>query len=329
MSSSRPSGSVIAAGVVAICGSCLAILGCGLALIGIALIPATPTASQLPASIKSMAEAMFLFFLAIAVFGVFTGVGVVRLKNWARISALVWAGITTCFSALLILSTLLMPFPNPPGEHAVSLVMLKAFLVLFYSFALGIGIWWLILFNRPNIRAQFSGAVLADQAELPERPRCPLPVAAVAGFLAFSFLCVLVMPLLHVPLPVVLFGYRLHGPLGSGIFLLTAILTLAGAVGLWRLKQWSYPLIVGLQSFWLLSGTITFLSPSYERNMQEVLNEMQMPQANVEFASQIYLHRHSWPFIVGLFPSVLILVILVYYRVPFRNMAQAAARKPD
>lgn len=328
MNPSQMSGSVIAAGVVAILGSCLAILGCAFALLGTMLLPSTPADNQLPPIFKAITVALTVFFLAIAIFGIFTGVGILRRKNWARISAMVWAGITTPLCVLVLLFTLFMPSPTAPQENAPSLLAVKVFLLLFYAIPIGTGIWWLILFTRPNVRAQFSGEVLPTQPEASERPRCPLPVAVIAGFLLFSFPFVLLFPLLHIPIPVILFGHRIHGQLGSGIFAFTAVLSLAAGIGLLRLKQWSYPLVIGLQSFWLLSGTISFLSPSHERNMREFMDEMHVPQADV--AAQSYLHSHSWPFLVGFLPSIVILVILSYYRVPFWKAAHAAeeARLP-
>jgi hypothetical protein len=323
MSPSKPSPSVIAAGIVAILGSVFAILGCAFALIGIAMLSSAKPPEALPASVKSIAMAVMLFFMAVAVFGVFSGIGLLRLKNWARISALVWAGITVFFSASTLLFILFIPFPTPPGQQPMPLVLVKAFMFIFYGTPLGIGIWWLILFNRPGIRAQFFGTGLPDQLAEPTGPRCPLPVVVVAAFLVFSFVTVLAFPLFRIPLPVIVFGRMVHGPLGFGIFALTALLSLAAAIGLLKLKRWSYPLILGLQSFWLLSGAVTFLSSSFERNMQLVYSEMHLPEAYT--ISQMYLHTRSFA-LAGLLPSLFILGILLYYRHRFLEAADEVER---
>ncbi len=329
MNTSRVSASVIAAGIVAILGSCLAILGIALGLIGIALIPSTSAVHQMPAAVRSMTMAMLALFLGVAVFGVFTGVGLIRLKNWARISAMIWAGITAVFGSLILLFTLFMPIPSAPGGQPAAVAVVKVFLFVFYAVPVVIGIWWLILFNRPNIRAQFSGlAPGSSVTEETAKPRCPLPVAVIAGFLVFSFLCVLlVVPLFHFRVPMLLFGHLLRGRFGFGILMLTAVLILIAAMGLWRLKRWSYPLIIGLQAFWLLNGTITFLSPNFGQNMQEILNETQMPVRSataMDWASQNYLHSVWWMMILGLVPNLLILAILLYYRDAFQKAAAEA-----
>ena len=140
--------------------------------------------------------------------------------------------------------------------------------------------------------------------------------------MTFSFVMVFLMALLHFPLPVVMFGHLLRGQLGAAVLALTTVLTLAAAVGLWKLKHWSYPLIIALQSFWLISAAVTFLSPSYEQNMREVFEEMHMPET--AWAPEMYMRSHAWVMIMGLLPSLVILLILLYYRVPFHNAADRA-----
>jgi hypothetical protein len=321
MSSSKPSASVIVAGVVAILGSALAIFISALGLIGTALISSTPIRENLPAPAKSVAMVTLLFFMAVAGFGIFTGVGLFRLKSWARISALVWAGIIAFFSALILLFLPFIPLPETSAGQSVPAAHLKVLMYLAYGIPLVVGIWWLILFTRPGIRAQFSGEAPPNQLQAPQRPRCPLPVAFVGGFFVFSFLFTFAFPLLHMPLPVILFGHRLNGTLGPGVFALTATLLLAGGLGLLKLKHWSYPLVLGVQFFWLASSTVTFLSSSYERNMQQVLEEMHLPQPNT--VSQMYLDNRPLA-LAGLLPSILIIVILLYYRERFLTAAKAA-----
>jgi len=322
---SRPSGPVTVAGVIAIIGSCLAIFGCAMAWVGITMLPSTPSAPQLPPSVKSAAAAAMLFFLAVAVFGVFTGVGILRLKNWARISAMIWAALVAIFGSLSLVFALFVPLPSPPAGPSVPMLAVRVLLFVFYGIPVAIGIWWLILFNRPAVRAQFAGTPPVDQPVLPKAPRCPLPVAVIAGFLGVSFVLVLLMALAGFPFPVLLFGHVIRGQLGAAIFALTTVLTLASAIGLWKLKRWSYPLLIGLQLFWLASGAVTFLSSSYEQNMREIMNDMQLPQTDA--STQIYLHGHAWTLLIGLLPSIAMLAILLYYRVPFWEAAEAAEKQ--
>jgi hypothetical protein len=321
MSSSKPSASVIVAGAVAILGSALAIFVCALGLIGTALISSAPGRENLPAPAKSAAMVMLLFFMAVAVFGIFTGVGLFRLKSWARISALVWAGIIAFFSALILSFLPFMPVPETSAGLSEPAAHLKFLMYLAYGIPLVVGIWWLTLFTRPGIRAQFSAEALPDQPQAPRRPHCPLPVAVIGGFFVLSFLFTFAFPLLHMPLPVILFGHRLNGTLGPAVFALMATLLLAGGLGLLKLKRWSYPLVLSVQFLWLSSSTVTFLSSSYERNMQQVLEEMHLSQ--LDTVSQMYLHNRPLA-LAGLVPSILIILILLHYRERFLTAAKAA-----
>jgi hypothetical protein len=49
-------------------------------------------------------------------------------------------------------------------------------------------------------------------------------------------------------------------------------------MGLLKLKKWSYPLVLAMQGFWLLSGIVTVLSPTYPKLMQETLSQMRLPE---------------------------------------------------
>jgi hypothetical protein len=109
--------------------------------------------SPMPTFVQTTAIAGMAFLLAQAALGIFTGVGLLRLRNWARISALVWAGITVPFALLIVFIMLLVPLPVPPRPEAPAHLMLflRFFLVLFYGIPLGVGIWWLILFTRKGV----------------------------------------------------------------------------------------------------------------------------------------------------------------------------------
>jgi hypothetical protein len=98
-----PSTGVTAAGIVAILGSVLTVLGVLMGLAGLLLVPHVRGALRLPFFARTVAIVMMCAFLGVAVFGIFAGVGLLRLKNWARIATLVWAGIAAPFSAPILL----------------------------------------------------------------------------------------------------------------------------------------------------------------------------------------------------------------------------------
>jgi hypothetical protein len=90
---------VTAAAVVAIIFGAFGVLGGLLIEASMLLMPEARTSAGRPAippGARTMAGIVWLFLIAVAVFGIFVGVGIVRRRNWARISLLVWGGLPGC-----------------------------------------------------------------------------------------------------------------------------------------------------------------------------------------------------------------------------------------
>src|SRR4029077_10481858 len=95
------------------------------------------------------------FILALGIWGLATGIALLGHRNWARISTLVWSGLTVTFGTLILIvaSSIKLPVaPNsPPGTANVA----RAFFVFVYGVPIAIGIWWLVLFTRKSVAALF------------------------------------------------------------------------------------------------------------------------------------------------------------------------------
>jgi hypothetical protein len=319
MNPSGPSSSVVAAGVVGILASLITILIAVLAIVGLNLMPTEGATQPLPPFAKSMAVMMMLFLAGLAIFGVFTSVGVLHLKKWARISMLVWGGVMAAFSGLALPFAMFMPLPEPPAEAPMALPFLRVLLSIVYGIPLLIGVWWLLLLNQRAVKDQFLLAAQPDgqldgQPAAPPRPRCPLPLAVLAGFSIFSAAFSLLLPFTNFPASVILFSHRFHGVTGVLLYCLSAGLVLVGATGLLRLKRWSYPLMLGQYFFWMASGTVTLVSPNYERNLREILSQMSLPEGP---ASQAAFAQTRMFGIVSLIPGVLLIWLLLYFHTRF------------
>src|SRR5690242_17640221 len=100
---------VTAAGVVAVIFSSFGILGCGLVMLSLLMIPhlpANPSAPAMPDATRAMVAGIYGFFLAICIGELIVAINVLRRRNWARIVILVWAGIMAFLSALTCIATL-------------------------------------------------------------------------------------------------------------------------------------------------------------------------------------------------------------------------------
>jgi hypothetical protein len=128
---SSASASIISAAVVAIIGSALAIIFLSIGLFSFALMGFRQN-PVLPAPLKIGMEVMMALFIGVAIFGVVTGIGLIRLRNWARISAMSWAGISICIAAFSVASILAMPFPSPPNAPAGMVGVVRWSVIGFY-----------------------------------------------------------------------------------------------------------------------------------------------------------------------------------------------------
>jgi len=324
--SSKPSasGSVIAAAVVAIAGSVLTILVFSLVLLSFALVGSAQT-PETPAFLKIALEIMFVLFLCVAIFGVVTGVGLIRLRNWARISALVWAGVCSFFGAFGVLIVSIAPFPTPPNIPPQSMSIFRGVALFMYLVPLLIGVWWLILFNRKSIKAQFAGQNIAGDPILQQKPRCPTPIAVLAWIYIVSVLNFVVFLFLPFRMPVFLFGHVVSGAAGKIVLILSCLLFATAGVGLLKLKPWSYPLTIGMQVFWLASGVVSMLNPNYKSVMNSAMAEMRnsMHLPSPTFQAPDYMCFESWGMFVGFLIAGAVLGMLLYYRKRF--LAAAAA----
>ena len=322
MNPSRRSSSVVAAGVVGIIASLFAILIAVAVIVGLSAMPPGNAAASIPPFAKSMVVAMMILFGGMAIFGIFTSVGVLHLKNWARISMLIWGGVMAVFCGLVLVFVAFGPLQEPPGGTPVSFLYVRILISVVYGIPFLIGAWWLWLFNQQRVKEQFLTAPAADgwQPAAPQ-PRCPLPLAILAGFSIFSAGFSLLLPLTNFPVNVILFGYRFHGALGVALFFLSAGIFFVGAVGMLRLKRWSYPLMLGQYFFWMASGTVTLVSPSYERNMQEMMSQMSLPEGPLGQAALAQTRVFG---ILSLIAGVLLIWLLLYYH---NRFVEACAAK--
>ena len=291
---------------------------------GLYLTPVTkarPDVPPIPPFALTAATIMFVVMFFVAAFGILTGIGLFQLKNWARISALVWAGITVFFGSLALIFILIIPFPTVPSAPAVNMTAVKGMLAIFYGLPILIGVWWLILFNQKNTKGLFTRTSVLSTSPVPTEPRCPLPLAVLAGFMLFSVISMFLVPFMHVPVTMILFGQRLRGEFGAFLFAAITVLNLAAAIGLLRLKRWGYWLTFGMYGFAANSGTVTALRSNYGQNMREIFSEMQMPEASGPVLELLNSRLFA---LATLVPVLIILGVLAYYRQRFLQAAAAA-----
>jgi hypothetical protein len=86
--------------------------------------------------------------------GIVTGIGLLRVWRWARISTLIFSGLLAAFGVAEAVASLLMPgdVDTPRWE----LIMFKTFLILLDLIPIAAGIAWLVFFTRKDVKAYFQ-----------------------------------------------------------------------------------------------------------------------------------------------------------------------------
>ncbi len=346
---------VTVAGVIAIIFAVLGVLVGILIEVSMLLIPDAQTSAghpAIPPGTRAMGGIVWFFMIAVCVFGIFVGAGVLRRRNWARISILVWAAFMTMVSAVTI-PVLFLVFNAMPGmmpaDANVAPVMsfMKWFIVLFYGIPLGVGIWWLVLFTRPRVSAAFtapaqalatyppttmdvSGFPLSAPTTAPSlapKPACPLPLMILASFLIFSAFSMLLIVLVPVTgsMPFFFFGHFYSGLTAKFILGLMGLLYGAGGAGIFKLKPWALHTVLGLQLVFLLNGTLSILNPRFLTVMQEAMQQSYAENPALAGGNPFLTSSLLQTFmIIGLCFGAAIVAVTLFYRSRFLEAAAAA-----
>jgi hypothetical protein len=345
---------VTAAGVVAILIGALGALGAifiEASMLSVFRLASANKGVPFPGAARAMASVTWLFLFLLAVFGIFVGAGILRRRNWARISILIWGGLMAFFSAITMVATFFvmnnLPSTLPNAADAASFMdVFKWVLALFYAIPLGVGIWWLILFTRKPVVDDFNpllarlhpGKTLdasgfpqeppAPPSYVPGGPACPLPLLIIAGLDIFSG--VFMLTFLFIPysfitsIPFFLFGHAFHGGFSLVFFALLGVVYAICGVGIIKLKPWALDPLIWCKALLFLSGIVTLLNPQFVPTMKEAIAKT-MP-TNPELPANLFPFSDTYfksMMAFGYVFSGVLLAILIVYRKRFLEAARA------
>ena len=262
---SRPVG-ITASAIVAILGSIFALL---MAVMMVASLFIQTTQPHPPNSAQFVIASAALF-VATAGIGIWTSVGLFRLRSWARTSILVFGGFLAACSAFSLLITMAVPIPRQYSagtEHIFRLVM-----AVMFGIPLAIGVWWLIQFNTQSTKAAFASPI----AEAP--PRRPISITVIAwALIAGTASCLFLIP---TRMPVFLFGAIFNGWIAGVIYALFAALSLYIGKGLLDLRERARVLAIGWFGFSLVHLSLVTLVPPLRQRMFELQRGLEQNQPN-------------------------------------------------
>src|SRR6266404_7778653 len=324
----RASTSITVAGIFAI------LAGAFVALLSVATLILFSSArfaksSLFPAFMLPVLIFFWIFLLLCGLFLSAVGIQVIRLRNWARISLLLIAGLMLLFGVMGIAVIFVTLLVSTPADPRVSRGLLTVILTLIYAIPTAISAWWLILFTRSSVVAQFHDFAALQPPRAPStmsvfnNPECPLAVRIIGWYLGSFMLVIPFIPFLPSSVPAMYFGKVFFGPAALGVYAFNFALISIPGIGLLLLKRWSYPLTIASQLLASANAICTTLSPSYDANVRAMFDRMNIPSLPSSTAQMLHYSRYFS--LIGLVFPIAIVVTLVVTRHKFYEAANRAS----
>ena len=310
----KRSAGVTAIAVLAVIGSLgMIAMAALMAVIPFLGLPSSRNAADVPPDFfKAIALIMAFVYLLPAIWGIVTSVGLFRLKEWARISTIVFSVLMVMMSFFALAGVILMPLPTIPNQPADgnAMAMVRAVMAAMMAVPLGMGVWWLVFLTRPRVKLQFSpagGAVnLTGETSLveaagqatPPIPKTPVSITIIACLMLLGCLSLPLCIVLRTPVAVltkVVTGW----PAAVYIFLLGAIQAYI-AIGLLRLKPMARTAAVAFQSFFVINGYVVYFAPGGRARMLEIMQRSTTwPHLPGSDAAMAFTRSMAFFFLIG------------------------------
>jgi hypothetical protein len=304
--------------------------------------PNTPGAPFTPAIMAYVLLGFALFVVLLAVWAITTAIGLLRLRNWARISVLIIGGgmaFLGGLSAFGLIITWIIQSRLPPPPHLSHNIQMATFSIMsaFYIFILAIGVWWLVYFTRATTRALFVRPssrpggydfIATDPAFPRSSPRrfghVPIAIIIMACLFFISvFVCVIMA---FIPFPVFLFGFVLSDRSAHLLFIGLAIFSASVGYGLLHLKNWAR--LAALIQFGL--GFINIALMLLPRNQSQIfLYDQQLMQRWYLPASPANTPEMTHVYMINGFATALVInVVFIWLIERHRNAFQQTPPPP-
>lgn len=262
-------------------------IGCGLTLLGVLSMVATMFLAPAPFETQPMARVGVgmdvVLGLGFAAWGIATGIGLLNLKEWARISMIVYNALLILFCVVPMLIVPIVPMATsddlPTDFRPIFITCMEGLLGVFVV----IGVCWIIYFCRKSVKAQFrpqlagvSGALVGGQYPFAGAYTAPIPPAVLALVeesgpkrpILISIIAVLMLvggvmtPLvLLMHTPVVMFGVALHGAGAAISTLLLCGLNVAAGVGLLQMRRWGWAIALAGETIGAINVACMIIAP--------------------------------------------------------------------
>ena len=332
---------VTTSAVVVIAGSAFTFLCGAMLLLGSAVVSKSSPPPNLPVSLGSVLIVEAIFVFAFAGLGLASGIGLLYLKQWARISLLVFAGFLVCVSlpAMAMMAVIRLPDNHDPNLPANFMAGMRIGMELFYGMFAALGGIWLYFFNKRSVKLQFQTMQAVPEtaagdsflgAEVPapiaSEPVRPLSITIIAWFLLIGCaLTPLFLLLNHLFLPGIQFpfyflGFFFFGRGAYVVLIVWMVGQMAAAVGLLKLKNWGLFATIGLQCLTVANLALLAGIPEHRARFQQIMESM-TASMNARMPQPAPFDFPAWG---GLAMSLPLVLVILYFLITRRQAFSSA-----
>jgi len=234
--------------------------------------------SAAPISLRMMIPGI-LFYVLLAVWFIWMGIGSIKARRWARaillVSSWLWliCGVGGLIFVLLFMSGMYDQMARNKQMPQEMVLVMKFVMIGFMTvFYLIIPAAFVLFYGSKNVKATCE----FRDSQVRWTDKCPLPVLAVAFIFAFWAVSMLLTGLCGWLIP--FFGSILSGLTGALVSLVAALLYLYVAWGTYKLRISAWWCSLLLTIVWTLSVVITFSRVS----LLDFYEKMKLPEQQLE-----------------------------------------------
>jgi len=284
---------VTASAVAVLIGSSFTLLCGAMMVLGSAFFTRANPAARLPENFGSILVVEAVLFFGFGGWGLASGIGLFCLKQWARISLLVYAGLLICVSLPAAALMAVISLPHDPNLPVNFMPVIRVGMALFYGMFAALGGVWLYFFNKRSVKVQFQAmprmpesaagdvfvGVPAPEASASQSAR-PLSITVIGWFLLIASALAPLGALINRALfpgvqgPFYFLGFFFFGWSGYLVLLVWMAAQMVAAVGLLKLKRWGLFATIALQCLTLLNATLLLVIPGHRARLQQIMETM-------------------------------------------------------
>src|SRR5215831_20883735 len=139
---------VPASAVLVIVGSALTLLCAAMMLFGSAFESKSNPAANAPVDLGTILTVEAVVVFGFGGWGLASGIGLLYLKQWARISLLIYAGLLVCVSLPAAALMAVISLPHDPSLPVNFMPAIRVGMAFFYGMFAALGGFWLYFFNK-------------------------------------------------------------------------------------------------------------------------------------------------------------------------------------